>query len=102
FNEMKKNILILLVVTLTGFFSGKSLSDTYPDRPITIVVGFGVGGSADRMARAMSTYISEELGQPVHVVNRLGAGTLLAANYVLNQPSDGYTVFVSSFAPYLY
>lgn len=74
---------------------------SYPDRPITVVVGFGVGGSADRMTRTMAPFLSEALGQPVQVVNKGGAGTLLAANYVLDQPHDGYTVFATGFSPYL-
>ena len=76
-------------------------ADDYPDRPIDLVVGFGTGGSADRMARAMSTYIAEELGVPVQVTNRPGAGTQVSANYLLSRPDDGYTVFASTFAPYL-
>ena len=78
-----------------------AFADDYPNRPITIVVGFGVGGSADRMTRAMSSYIADAIGQPVQVINKRGAGTLLAANYVLDQPHDGYTVFASGFSPYL-
>jgi len=77
------------------------VADEYPERPVTIVVAFGVGGSADRMTRAMSTYIGDALGQPVQVINKRGAGTLLGANYVLDQPHDGYTVFASGFSPYL-
>jgi tripartite-type tricarboxylate transporter receptor subunit TctC len=76
-------------------------ADDYPDRPIDMVVGFGTGGSADRMARAMSPYLSEELGQPIRVTNRPGAGTQISANYVLSQPDDGYTLYASTFAPYL-
>ena len=75
--------------------------ELYPDAPVTVVVGFGIGGSVDRMARSMSTYLARELGQPVTVINRMGAGTLLGANYVLNRPHDGYTVFASAFSPYL-
>ena len=66
-----------------------------------MVVAFGVGGSADRMTRVMSSAISEELGQPVHVINKKGAGTLFGANYVLGQPHDGYTVLANTFSPYL-
>ncbi len=88
--------LWLLIASGTTAFA-----DDYPNRPITIVVGFGVGGSADRMTRAMSTYIADAIGQPVQVINKRGAGTLLAANYVLDQPHDGYTVFASGFSPYL-
>ncbi|MCA0849806.1 tripartite tricarboxylate transporter substrate-binding protein [Salipiger thiooxidans] len=53
------------------------------------------------MTRAMNGYLSEELDVPVSVVNRPGAGTMVAATYVLNQPDDGYTVFSSTFSPYL-
>ena len=73
----------------------------YPDKPVTLVVGFGVGGSADRMTRAVSSFLSEELGVPIRVVNRQGAGTRIAAEFILNAPADGYTVFASTFAPYL-
>ncbi|WP_447555401.1 Bug family tripartite tricarboxylate transporter substrate binding protein [Vreelandella sp. EE22] len=76
-------------------------ADDYPERPINMIVGFGTGGSADRLARLMSGYISEEIGVPVQVTNRPGAGTQVASNYVLNMPDDGYTVYASTFAPYL-
>ena len=76
-------------------------AEDFPTRPLNMVVGFGTGGSADRMARMMSGPISEELGVPVQVTNRPGAGTQVASNYVLNVPDDGYTVYASTFAPYL-
>lgn len=75
--------------------------DAYPERPLTIVVPFGVGGSADRMTRTMSSFIGDALGQPVNVINRPGAGTLIGANFFLARPYDGYTVLASGFSPYL-
>lgn len=90
----------LIFLTFT-FYCGNSNSQDYPSQPITFVVGFGIGGSVDRMTRAMSVKLSENLGQPVQVINKRGAGTLLAAKYVLDKPSDGYTVFASAFTPYL-
>lgn len=95
-NSLRQSLTVLLVLTCP-----LAVADDYPDRPVTFVVGFGVGGSADRMTRLMSTYVGEALGQPVQVINKRGAGTLLAANYILDQPHDGYTVFASSFSPYL-
>ena len=100
-------ILIRVAGVVTGLLvvllpPGASVAqDSYPDAPITVVVAFGIGGSVDRMARTMSTYLADELGEPVSVINRMGAGTLLGANYVLNRPHDGYTVFASAFSPYL-
>ncbi|SEL19196.1 Tripartite-type tricarboxylate transporter, receptor component TctC [Colwellia chukchiensis] len=82
-------------------FAQEESEDVFPNRPITMVVGFGVGGGTDQMARSLSKYYAEELGQPVQVVNKKGAGTLIAANYVLNKPDDGYTIFASGFNPYL-
>lgn len=87
--------------SLLGVFLNTSLAQEYPDKPLTMVVAFGVGGSADRMARAMSKHVSKELGQPIHVVNKMGAGTLLGANYVLAEPHDGYTLLANTFSPYL-
>ena len=95
------SVKVLILGVLAAAFSPVAGADEYPQRPITIVVGFGVGGSADRMTRAMSTFIGDAIGQPVQVINKRGAGTLLAANYVLDQPHDGYTVFASGFSPYL-
>lgn len=95
------SLQLLTSVVLLGVSIGSAVADEYPERPVTIVVGFGVGGSADRMTRAMSNHFGEALGQPVHVINRRGAGTLLAANYVLDQDHDGYTLFASAFSPYL-
>lgn len=95
--------LIVGAVTILASLSMAlpAAADDYPDRPINMVVGFGVGGGADRTARAMSTYISEELQVPVTVVNRPGAGTQISANYVLSAPDDGYTIYSSTFSPYL-
>lgn len=99
---MRIAIRIKFLLLLAAFASVDiSVADDYPERPVTFVVAFGVGGSADRMTRAMSTYIGDALGQPVQVINKRGAGTLLAANYMLDQPHDGYTVFATGFSPYL-
>ena len=73
----------------------------FPLRPVTIIVAFGVGGSADRMTRTMSPFLANMLGQPVQVINKRGAGTLIGSNYLLEQPHDGYTMLASGFSPYL-
>ena len=73
----------------------------FPDRPVTIVVAFGVGGSADRMTRTISPFVADALGQPVQVINKRGAGTLIGSSYLLEQPHDGYTMLASGFSPYL-
>ncbi len=73
----------------------------YPSRPINIVVPFDTGGYNDRLARAFAPFLQEELGQPLTVVNRGGAGALLGHTYFLQQPDDGYTILCTSAAPYI-
>lgn len=101
-NKQGRFLGVMLALCLSITLSSNDIkAQDFPDQPFTLVVGFGVGGSVDRMARAVSNYLAEELGQPVQVINRNGAGTLLAANYVLGRPNDGYTIFASAFSPYL-
>jgi putative tricarboxylic transport membrane protein len=96
-----KKVVATSIVGL-GLLSGSTLfADSYPSKPINMVVGFGIGGSADRMTRSMTTFLSDELDARIKVINKKGAGTQIAANYVLRKPADGYTVFASTFAPYL-
>jgi tripartite-type tricarboxylate transporter receptor subunit TctC len=78
-----------------------ALAQDYPSRPINIVVGFDAGGSVDRLARGLAPYLSAELGQPVTVENRPGAGGQVGTTWFLQQPADGYTLMVSPATPYL-
>jgi tripartite-type tricarboxylate transporter receptor subunit TctC len=66
----------------------------YPSRPIHLVVGFAAGGGNDIFARLVGAKLSAILGQPVIVENKPGAGGRLAPEYVTQQASDGYTLFV--------
>jgi tripartite-type tricarboxylate transporter receptor subunit TctC len=91
-----------LRLTLTGAAGGLLLiaagaagAQTWPTRPITMVVPFPPGGSTDVAARILATAMSETLGQPVLVENRDGAGGAVGIAYVAAQPADGYTVGVS-------
>jgi putative tricarboxylic transport membrane protein len=95
-----KCILALFTLTLMLASAGFAAKE-YPSKPITLVVGYGVGGSSDRMTRAMSSFIGEELGQPVKVVNKKGAATLLGLNYALRMPADGYTIYSGAVSPYM-
>jgi tripartite-type tricarboxylate transporter receptor subunit TctC len=68
----------------------------FPSRPIRLIVGFAAGGGNDIFARLVATKASEILGQSVVVENRPGAGGRLSAEYVSNQPADGYTLLVGA------
>src|SRR5690242_15025494 len=67
-------------------------AQTYPSRPVRIIVGFPPGGGADTVARIISPWLSERLGQQVIIENRPGASTNIAVQAVVNSPPDGYTL----------
>jgi tripartite-type tricarboxylate transporter receptor subunit TctC len=75
--------------------------DSYPSRPINVVVPFNTGGYNDRLARAFAPFLSERMGQPINIINRGGAGALLGHTYFLQQPDDGYTLLCTSAAPFI-
>ena len=68
----------------------------YPNKPIRIVIPFGAGGGNDLFARLVGQKLSELIGQTVVIENKPGAGGRIAAEYVMNQPHDGYTIFVGA------
>jgi len=65
----------------------------YPSKAINWVVGFPPGGGADGVTRLVSAKLSQNIGQPIVVENRPGASSIIAAQYVAQQPADGYTLF---------
>lgn len=76
-------------------------ADSFPNRPISIVVPFATGGYNDRLARAFQPFLQREIDQPLVIVNRPGAGSLLGNTYFSRQPDDGYTILCGSAAPYI-
>jgi len=68
----------------------------YPHRPIRLIVGFAAGGGNDLFARLVGQKLSENIGQPVIIENKPGAGGRIAVEYVKNQPADGYTIMVAA------
>src|SRR5580658_6827471 len=71
-------------------------AQTYPARPIQLIVGFPAGGQVDIIARVTAQWLPQQLGQSVVVENRPGAGGALGAEAVVNAPTDGYTLFFAA------
>jgi tripartite-type tricarboxylate transporter receptor subunit TctC len=73
-------------------------AQTYPSRPVRLIVGFAVGGGSDIVARLIGQWLSERLGQPVMVETRTGAGSNIATEIVVNAPADGHTLLLATTA----
>jgi tripartite-type tricarboxylate transporter receptor subunit TctC len=70
------------------------MAQTYPARPVRIIVGFAAGGSADIVARIMGQWLSERLGQSFIIENRPGAGGNISTETVVRAPADGYALLL--------
>jgi tripartite-type tricarboxylate transporter receptor subunit TctC len=83
--------LVTAVLLLNALCAG---AQTYPSKPIRILVPFVAGGSMDRLARQLGTHMSETWGQAVIVENRPGGGSVIGTEAVANAAPDGYTVLM--------
>jgi tripartite-type tricarboxylate transporter receptor subunit TctC len=81
-----------LLAGLVAAAAVPALAETWPARPVRMVVGFPPGGASDIFARLLQAPLAAELGQPVVVDNRPGAGGLLGMEYIARAAPDGYTV----------
>lgn len=87
----------ILTVSLVAFWAASAnATDSYPSRPVTIIVPFSAGAVTDVLARIVAKELSARLGQPFVIENKPGAGTLLAAQTTARSPADGYTLLVAT------
>ena len=106
--NLKLGILSLMCGMIFSSVSGvyAQSADSYPDKPITIVVPYPPGGFNDTLGRIVGKKLSDAWGKTVVVENKPGAGTVIGSNYVAKSAPDGYTILVAQFPfsanPYLY
>lgn len=99
------SLIFGVVSSVSGHLYAQNV-DTYPDKPITIVVPYPPGGFNDTLGRIVGKKLSDAWGKTVVVENKPGAGTTIGSNFVAKSAPDGYTILVAQFPfsanPYLY
>ena len=97
---MQRMRLVLVVLAQMIATGTVAVADSYPDRPVTIVVPYGAGGGIDVVTRMVAQRLTDRLGQTFVVENRLGAGGVIASTHVARAPADGYTLLMASDAQF--
>lgn len=90
--------IIAAIVAVFAMAAPANAQDTYPSRPVRIIVGFGAGASADTAARVVAQKLGQILGQQFIVENKPGAGSNIATEFVSQAPKDGYTLLLGTVA----
>ena len=89
---MKRLYCSIVVLIFGGMTAMGAPAQTFPAKPIRLVVAFATGGATDTFSRVTAAEMSKSLGQQVIVENRPGAGTTIAAELIAKSPADGYTL----------
>lgn len=93
-------IHVAACVAVAVLLHGVAWAQSWPSRPIRIVVPYAAGGNTDVVARLTAERLQNALGQSVTVENRAGGAGMVAVSYVMNAPADGYTLLMSSTGPH--
>ncbi len=93
---MLRRSMVLCGLALPVVAVPAAFAQTYPEKPIHIIVAFTPGSATDVVARAVAQAMSQSMGQPIVIDNRPGAGGTIAATLVAKAPPDGYTLLVHS------
>ncbi|MDW3680538.1 tripartite tricarboxylate transporter substrate binding protein [Cupriavidus sp. CV2] len=93
---MNAKLLARRCIALVAVFAScAALANPYPSKPITLVLPTAPGGAVDNLARVFAQLLSAQVGQPVIIDNRSGAGGNLSSDFVSKAPSDGYTILLT-------
>ena len=93
---MKRYLACLILAISGSLISGLTHAQTYPTKPVRLVVPFPAGGATDTLARTISQKASEKLGQSIVIDNRPGAGGTIGSDHVAKSAPDGYTLLIAT------
>jgi len=93
---LRKSIAVFGCAAACVVHASSALAQTYPAKPVRIVVPFGAGGPADIFARFLGARLQDTLGQPFVIEDRPGAGSIIGTDIVAKAPPDGYTLLMMS------
>jgi tripartite-type tricarboxylate transporter receptor subunit TctC len=92
--QLPRSLKLIAIALALG--SGLAHAQSYPNRPVKIVVPFAAGGPADNYARFMAQRLSDELKQSFVIDNKPGAGSIIGTDFAAKAPADGYTLLMMS------
>ncbi|PHY07070.1 MAG: hypothetical protein CK528_06275 [Alcaligenaceae bacterium] len=92
-------VMFALLIVCFGASTSAQSKDSFPDKPITLVVPYPAGQSVDSLARMIGEGLTKYLGQPVIIDNKAGAGGTIGSKYLIRMPADGYTLSMNASGP---
>ena len=99
--EMFLRLISACFAAVMGVVASTAAWADYPEKPITMIIGFNAGGGTDLAGRTLAAEMSDILGQPIAVVNKPGAASMIAAGDVAKARADGYTLWFGSAGTYV-
>ena len=95
---MKTSIFVSMALATAALLSGQATAQSFPERPVTFIVGYAPGGATDKVARLVAKALTEQFKQSFVVENRVGANSNIGAEIVARAKPDGHTLYVGSAA----
>ena len=95
----KSTALFAALALVAALASAAALADTFPSKPVKLIVTYPPGGSSDLMARILAQKLQDVWGQPVVVESKPGAAGSIGMEYAARQPADGYTFVIGNLGP---